>query len=142
MHLDELLASADMTSEQFLRPDQVEGKDGRILLDSLSPDQLDSLPFGAIQLNEEGTILQYNEYESHLAQIVKSSAIGKNFFTDIAPCTNVAEFRGRFTAGVAKGRLHAKFQFYFAFKENPRDVTVSLFYSGLTHSTWVFVRPA
>ncbi len=113
----------------------------RITVDALNPAQLDSLPFGAIQLNHEGIILQYNDYESRLAGVDKSRAVGKNFFTEIAPCTDVKEFRGRFTEGVARKQLHEIFQYHFAFKKTPQDVTVRLYYSGLTDSTWVFIRP-
>ena len=141
MDLKPQIAVADMISEEYLRPDLVGGGKDRVSVESLNSAQLDSLPFGAIQLDHTGTILQYNDYESRLAGIDKSKAIGKNFFTEVAPCTDVKEFRGRFTEGVAKKQLHVKFQYHFSFKKNPRDVTVSLFYSELTESTWVFIRP-
>jgi photoactive yellow protein len=141
MNLDHQLAVADMINKEHLRPDRVgDGKD-RITVDALDPAQLDSLPFGAIQLNHEGIILQYNDYESRFAGVDQSRAVGKNFFTEIAPCTDVKEFRGRFTEGVARKQLHEIFQYHFAFKKNPQDVTVSPYYSGLTDSTWVFIRP-
>jgi photoactive yellow protein len=92
-------------------------------------------------LDHDGIILQYNDHESRLAGVGKSRAIGKNFFTDIAPCTNVREFRGRFTEGVARKQLHEQFQYHFSFKKNPMDVTVSLYYNELTDSTWIFIRP-
>jgi photoactive yellow protein len=141
MKVDPQLAVADMISEEYLRPDLVGGGTERIPIDALNPDQLDSLPFGAIQLDHDGIILQYNDYESRLAGVGKSRAIGKNFFTDIAPCTNVREFRGRFTEGVARKQLHEKFQYHFSFKKNPMDVTVSLYYNEFTDSTWIFIRP-
>jgi photoactive yellow protein len=96
-------------------------------IDAPNPAQLDSLPFGAIQLDREGKILQYNDYESRLAGIDESKAIGKNFFIEIALCTDVKEFRGRFTEGVARKQLHVKCKYYFVFKKNPREVTVSLY---------------
>jgi photoactive yellow protein len=141
MDLKQQVAVADMISEEYLRPDLVGGGKDRVSIDALNPAQLDSLPFGAIQLDDEGRILQYNDYESRLAGIDKSKAIGKNFFTEIAPCTDVKEFRGRFTEGVARKQLHVKFRYHFAFKKNPREVTVNLYYSELTGSTWVFIRP-
>lgn len=141
MSLDHQFAVADMISEEYLRPDLVGGGKGRVSIDALNPAQLDALPFGAIQLDREGIILQYNDYESRLAGVDKSQAIGKNFFTEVAPCTDVREFRGRFSEGVVRKQLHEKFQYHFAFKKNPLDVTVSLYYSELTDSTWVFIRP-
>jgi hypothetical protein len=34
-----------------------------------------------------------------------------------------------------------KFRYHFALKQNPVDVTATLFYNDITKSTWVFVRP-
>jgi len=65
----------------------------------------------------------------------------KHFFTEVAPYTNVKEFHGRFLAGVAKKVLHTKFRYHFSFKKNLRDVSVTLFYSDITDSIWVFIRP-
>ena len=66
--------------------------------------------------------------------------IGKNFFTQVAPCTNVQRFAGKFREGVAAGELHEVFPYRFDFEMAPRDVTVTLFYSKTTETAWVFVR--
>ncbi len=113
----------------------------RLRLDDFSAEELDQLPYGAIELDLEGVILKFNQYESKLSGLQKERAIGKHFFTEVAPCANVQEFYGRFLNGVAKKTLHEKFRYHFAFKQNPRDVTVTLFYSDKTASVWVFVRP-
>ena len=111
------------------------------MIDSLTEEQLDALPYGVIQLDAQGTILHYNDYESELAQLPRASVIGKNFFRDVAPCTDVQEFHGRFTEGVANRRLDVKFRYHFAFAHNPRTVQVTLFYSAITSSVWVIVQP-
>jgi photoactive yellow protein len=49
----------------------------------------------------------------------------KQFFSEIAPCTNVKAFHACFLAGVAKKALHAKFRYHFSFKKSPRDVSVT-----------------
>ena len=110
-------------------------------IDSMAAADLDLLPFGAIQLDTHGRIKNYNTYESNLSHLPRSAVIGKDFFHEVAPCTDVKEFRGRFQEGVEKGFLHAKFNYHFAFSQNPRDVSVTLFYSDLTKSVWVFVQP-
>ena len=110
-------------------------------VDSMSEAALDELPHGAIQLDTEGRILKYNAYESQLAHLDKSKAVGRNFFKEVAPCTDVKEFYGRFKEGVAAKNLHAKFRYHFSFKKNPRDMIVSLFYSDVTNTVWVFVKP-
>jgi photoactive yellow protein len=111
-------------------------------IDSLTPEEVDMLPFGAIELDTNGTILKYNDFESAFAGVPKSSAIGKNFFTEVAPCTNVQGFHGLFEKGVAARQLHETFHYHFAFKHNPCNVTITLLYSEITNTVWVFVRPS
>ena len=108
-------------------------------IDSFSESDLDALPFGVIQLTPEGTILQYNMYEEDLARRRASDVIGKNFFTQVAPCTDVREFAGRYREGVAAGTLHETFDYVFAFTP-PKPVRVTLYFSRATGTGWVFVR--
>ena len=109
-------------------------------IDSMNPAELDALPQGAIQLDRDGKILQYNASEERLANTKKANVVGKNFFTDVAPCTDVQAFHGRFRDGVRRKELHATFRYHFPFKKNPADVAVTLFYSIRTETVWVFVR--
>ena len=141
MDLDQQIAQADQIATEGLLTNQVGPFNSHIFADGMREEELDNLPFGAIQLDTDGKILKYNSYESRLAGVKKENAIGKNFFTDVAPCTNVQGFYGRFKDGVEKKTLHEKFRYHFAFKNNPVDVTVTLFYSDITKSIWVFVRP-
>jgi photoactive yellow protein len=108
-------------------------------VDELSPADLDVLPYGMIQLDSTGRILKYNAVESRLASIAQQDAIGKQFFTEVAPCTKVQQFYGAFKEGVIHESLDTTFQFHFAFKQHPRDVTVRLFYSRRTRTVWVVV---
>lgn len=112
---------------------------GRI--DSMTQEELDRLPFGIIQLDDTGCIRHYNDYESQLAGVPRASVIGKNFFTEVAPCADVQEFAGRFREGVQSRSLDVRFRFRFAFRPRPRDVLVTLYYSAATTSVWVIVQP-
>jgi photoactive yellow protein len=107
--------------------------------DTMSAEDLDKLPYGMIQLDASGRVLNYNAIESKLASLSKEDAIGKQFFTEIAPCTRVQEFYGRFKEGVIREALDTSFRFHFAFKQNPRDVTVRLLYSRRTRTVWVLI---
>ena len=109
-------------------------------IQSLGENELDRLPIGAIRLDREGKILSYNQTEADLAGRKKESVLGKNFFTDVAPCTNVQEFAGKFREGVQQGSLHTVFPYIFDFQMDPRNVWVTLFYSNETDTAWVFVR--
>lgn len=109
-------------------------------IQSLGENELDRLPIGAIRLDREGKILSYNQTEADLAGRRKEGVIGKNFFTDVAPCTNVQEFAGKFREGVQQGSLHTVFPYIFDYNMDPRNVWVTLFYSNETDTAWVFVR--
>ena len=110
-------------------------------VDSISEAELDSLPYGVIQLDALGVILRYNAFEAGLSGLTRQTVVGKNFFKQVAPCTDLQQFYGRFRDGVASGALHCTFRFHFAFKRNPRDVTVTLFYNGRDKTGWVLVQP-
>ncbi|GEM_PF-860742 len=108
-------------------------------IDDFDERRLDELPWGVIQLSPEGVVLQYNRYEEGLAGRRAAEVIGRNFFTEVAPCTDVKEFAGRFREGVTRGALHETFDFEMAFTP-PRRVTVTLYLSAATGTLWVFVQ--
>jgi photoactive yellow protein len=123
-----------MTDENLIGRAEIERIHG------LGESELDSLPFGAIRLDPEGKILSYNRTEAELSGRRKQSVLGKSFFTEVAPCTNVQEFAGRFREGVEKGALHRVFPYVFDDRMEPRKVWVTLFYSQETGTAWVFIR--
>lgn len=106
---------------------------------ALTMDELDALPFGAIQLDLHGTVLVYNKAEEKLAGRRREEVVGKNFFRDIAPCTRVQRFYGAFQAGVERRELNEVFDFTFRFPSGARDVRIRMIYSG--SAIWVFVTP-
>lgn len=109
--------------------------------DVLTEAELDDLPVGMIQLDREGRVLKFNRTESDLARVRKGEAIGKSFFDEVAPCTRVQEFHGRFLEGVEKRDLHTMFNYEFRFRDGRRkDVVISMFYSKNTDTVWVLVQ--
>ncbi len=109
-------------------------------ISKMDSSELDKLPFGAIRLDANGKILSYNAHEAQLTGRMPERVIGRNFFTDVAPCTNVKEFAGRFREGVLDGNIHAVFPYTFDFEMEKRNVSVTLFHSKETESSWVFVQ--
>ena len=115
-----------------------------IRITNLDERGLDEQPFGIIQLDRRGKILSYNLYEERLARRKRQDVVGKNFFHEVAPCTKVRRFHGRFKRGVERRALEATFGFVFCFPHATRNVDVSLYYKrGATESDdsiWVFIR--
>ena len=56
---------------------------------------LEGLPFGVIRLTGDGLVEAYNDTEARLARRSAASVIGRHFFNEVAPCTNVQAFAGR-----------------------------------------------
>lgn len=109
--------------------------------DVLTEDELDSLPVGMIQLDRDGTVLKFNQTESSLARVEKGEALGKSFFDEVAPCTKVQDFYGRFVEGVQNRNLHTVFPYQFRFRDGrQKNVMISMFYSGSTETVWVLVQ--
>ena len=109
--------------------------------DVLTESELDSLPVGMIQLDRSGKVLKFNQTESDLARVDKGDAVGKSFFDEVAPCTKVQEFHGRFVEGVEKKNLHTVFDYEFRFRDGRRkNVVISMFYSNSTDTVWVLVE--
>ena len=109
-------------------------------IDSLTEDDFDALPFGAIKLDTDGRILKYNLYESKLAERDQKEVIGKNFFTEVAPCTNVQEFAGRYRQGMSERNLDTTFPYRFLFPKRVVDVEITLILNADGESAWVFVK--
>ncbi len=109
--------------------------------DQLDEEELDDLPVGMIQLDPSGKVLRFNQTESDLARMDKAAALGRSFFDEVAPCTRVREFHGKFLEGVAARDLSTTFEYEFKFRDGRRkDVLISMFYSRNTESVWVLVQ--
>jgi photoactive yellow protein len=111
-------------------------------VETLPEGQLDTLPFGMIQLDRAGKILRFNRTEGELARLDPRSQVGKNFFDQVAPCTRVKEFQGRFEEGLRRRSLYETFGFVFKFAHGWRNVAITLMYSEKTDSVWVLVSQA
>ena len=109
--------------------------------DVLTEEELDNLPVGMIQLDRAGTVLKFNQTESSLARMDKSDALGRSFFDEVAPCTKVQEFYGKFVEGVENRNLHTVFPYQFRFRDGrQKNVVISMFYSASTETVWVLVQ--
>ena len=95
-------------------------------LQQMSEEQLDGLPFGVVTLDANGRVVQYNDTESRLAGLPPERVIGRNFFAEVAPCTRVKTFEGRFRA-FASGRSRValeSFEFVFNFSHGAQRVLI------------------
>ena len=101
---------------------------------------LDGLTFGAIQLDAKGTILAYNATEAGITGRSAKDVLGKNFFRDVAPCTDTPKFRGVFDAGVRGGNLNTMFEYVFDHKMAATRVKIHMKKAIIGDTFWIFVK--
>lgn len=94
------------------------GASGRELVTLAAEDVrcFDTLPFGLVQLDEADRIVVYNRAEAELTGCRPDDVLGKRFFDEVAPCTNVTAFRGvlrALRAAGAPGLRRLRFAFRF-----------------------------
>lgn len=109
-------------------------------LEKLSQAQLDSLAFGVIQIDDQGIVKSYNKYESELGNTPIPEALGKNFFTQVAPCTNNRLIFGKFKDGVAANQLDCEVNYVFTYKIKPVNVTIQMYRDNLSKTNWILVK--
>ena len=88
---------------------------------------LELLPHGVVVVNAEGTVLFFNNREEEISGLRREDVLGTNYFRDVAPCTEVQEFQGRFVELMAGGRDSVDFEFTFHYALRAREVQVNLF---------------
>lgn len=96
-------------------------------INNLTMEELLTLPYGHIMLDEKGIITAYNPQEQNLSGKSAAEVVGKNFFTEIALGTKVMEFSDHFAEFIASPQRTAAFKFTFPFPNWP--VTVDMAFS-------------
>jgi len=102
----------------------------------------DNQPFGVVKCDDSGKVLLFNKWESEMAGVPVNNAEGKNFFTQVAPCSNNGLFYGTFKKGVASGHMNVVFPYTFTYKMRPTNVKIHLYRDGNTKSNFIFVTKA
>jgi photoactive yellow protein len=108
-------------------------------LSTMSALEIDQLAFGAIKLDPLGNIQQYNETEGAITGRSPSDVIGKNFFTEVAPCTNTPKFKGAFDRVVTE-RISIMLEYTFDYQMAPTKVMVHMKPALVGGSFWIFVK--
>ena len=111
-------------------------------LSALTAAEIDALPFGYIALAPDGTIRKYNRYEADLARKDPQEVLGRSFFREVAPCTQVQEFEGRFRelASGAAADPSLTFDFEFRFRHGVQKVRIGFVRSPLGNEVIVTVN--
>ncbi|MGL4229761.1 MAG: photoactive yellow protein [Casimicrobium sp.] len=121
---------------------QIQGHDAAQVLDMLTDQQLDQVPFGAIKLDKDAKILRYNRVEGEITGRDPRAVIGRNFFLDLAACGVGPLFWGRYKQGIMKPSYDEIFPyvFYHEMPETAMLVRMTLSRVVGEKSMWIMVR--
>lgn len=110
------------------------------VLGTMTEVEINRLAFGAVQLDAAGKILTYNAAEAGITGRAAATVLGKNFFRDVAPCTNSPAFKGVFDEGVKAGNLNTIFEYVFDYNMAPTKVKIHMKKAMSGNSFWIFVK--
>ena len=78
-------------------------------------------------LDPEAIVVKYNKMEESWSRFDRKNVIGENFFLDIAPCTQVKEFFGRYQQLITSDVADlVQFYFVYMFNRGPVHVNISM----------------
>lgn len=113
--------------------------DSAAALASLDGIAYDQKPYGIVKVDDDGKVIEYNRWEADMAGVDPNWAKGRNFFTEVAPCTNNRLVFGRFKQGVQSGALDMQCNYTFTYKMKPTNVKLGLFRDPASGSNFVLV---
>ncbi len=111
-------------------------------VERLPAECLDRLPFGAIRLDAHGRVSAYNGTERRLSGL-RREVLGRDFFAEIAPCMDNADFRGRIERARKAGRLDVSFGYVSDMPGGATDVELHVrVQSAPDGGAWIFMLRA
>ncbi len=105
-------------------------------LDRMDSSQLDALSFGVIRMDLDGKVTGYNLVEAALSGLSAQQVLGKNFFNQVAPCTNNYLVAHRFQE---EQNLDATIDYVFTLKMRPTKVVLRLLKQSESKQQYVLV---
>ena len=108
-------------------------------IERLPVEALDVLPFGAIRLDADGTVVVFSGSEKRLSGYGDRPALGRHFFTRIAPCMDTPAFHGRIARALAAGNADIEFGWIGDFGSAERELRVRV-QPATGGGCWIFLR--
>jgi photoactive yellow protein len=108
-------------------------------VEALSPAELDALPFGVIKLDAAGAVSFFSQTEARQSGYGDRPAIGRQFFTELAPCMGTPEFMSRVEQAHAERTLDILFEHVGDFGDASRVLRIRL-KAANDGGTWVLIQ--
>jgi photoactive yellow protein len=113
--------------------------DLRAWIEGLPPSRIDELPFGVIRLDRAGKVVLFSRVEAMQSGFGDRPAIGRTFFTELAPCMGAPAFMERLARAEREGALDITFESVGDFADADRELRVRVI-SASDRGTWVFLQ--
>jgi photoactive yellow protein len=108
-------------------------------VERLPKEAVDTLPFGAIRLDDAGQVTFYSAAEAKLSGYGSRPALGKAFFVEMAPCMDTPAFRGRIERAKASGKYDLEFGWVGDFSDRSRELRVRI-QPASDGGCWIFIQ--
>ena len=109
-------------------------------LECLNTNALNEFDFGVVRMDPKGTVISYNKYEADLATLSQEEVIGKNFFTQIAPCTNNFLVAAKYLE--APEKRDKIISYIFTYRIKPTQVKLRLLVEPEMENQYLLVKKA
>jgi photoactive yellow protein len=91
------------------------------------------IPFGMFELNAEGTVVHYSPATEERSHALSGRVVGRNFFDDLFPTSQVEEFKSRFHIFMADGTSVERFT--LSFPHNREGIKIQVVMAHLSEKT-------
>lgn len=108
-------------------------------IERLSREEIDALPFGVIRLDADGIVTFYSKTEAEQSGFGDRRAIGRHFFTQLAPCLGTPERLQRIEQARRDGTLDIEFEQIGDFDDAERELRLRVV-SATGGGAWVFLQ--
>jgi photoactive yellow protein len=98
-------------------------------LETNSESEYDTMDFGIVRMDHEGTVVAYNLAQSNLSGMKKEQVLGKHFFKQVSPCTNNFMVAGKYNVP----ELDETIPYMLTYVTKPVKVTLRLIKSPDGH---------
>lgn len=115
----------------FERPDLASAVEG------LTAAELDDLPFGVVRLDHQGRVVAYIATEAELSGRGARAVLGRDFFTDVAPCLSGPDYKGRIDTAIAAGSVDIEMGCVGDFKDPDGEYRARIL-SASDGGLWIF----
>ena len=117
----------------------IEARELAVRVEAASPQELDALAFGVIRLDDAGNVIFFSRTEAQQSGFGERPAIGRQFWTEIAPCMGTPEFMRRLEQAKRARTLDLTFEQVGDFDDAERQLHVRLI-AATKNGVWMFIR--